>query len=244
MHHRVHKKRNREMSVKIGIIGAMDVEIARLRDQMKIERSLEKARMTFLEGMIGDTEVVVVKSGIGKVNAAICVQILADTFNITHVINTGIAGSLDSKINIGDIVVSEDACYHDVDATIFGYAPGEIPQLGVKSFKADPDLRKKAVEAIRSADPDLGVFEGRIISGDQFIGGNLSKERLNSFNALCTEMEGAGIAQAAYLNHLPFVIIRAISDKADGSAEVDYPAFEKKAAEDCARLVINFIKNF
>lgn len=232
------------MSVKIGIIGAMDVEIARLRDQMKIERSLEKARMTFLEGKIGDTEVVVVKSGIGKVNAAICVQILSDDFNVTHVINTGIAGSLDPEINIGDVVVSIDACYHDVDATIFGYEPGEIPQLGVRSFTADPDLREKAVKAIRSADPDIGVFEGRVISGDQFIGGNLSKERLMSFKALCTEMEGAGIAQAAYLNHIPFVIIRAISDKADGSAEMDYPTFEKKAAEDCARLVINFIKNF
>ena len=225
------------MSYKIGIIGAMDVEVATLKKDMEISRTVSKASMDFFEGKIGSTEVVVVKSGIAKVNAAICVQILVDEFKVTHIINTGVAGSLEAKINIGDIVLSTDACYHDVDARIFGYKMGEIPQLGLREFPADEWLRTKAKEAIEASDPDLSIFEGRVISGDQFIGGDVSKDRLMEFGALCTEMEGAGIAQASYLNHIPFVIIRAISDKADGSAEVDYPTFEAKAAKDCAKLV-------
>ena len=225
------------MAYKIGIIGAMEVEVEILKNDMEISRTFEKASMTFYEGKIGDTDVVVVRSGIAKVNAALCVQVLVDEFKITHVLNTGIAGSMDAKINIGDIVVSTDACYHDVDARIFGYPMGEIPSLGTRFFEADKWLREKAVEAIKVANPDVNVFEGRVISGDQFIGGDVPKDRLLEFNALCTEMEGAGIAQAAWLNHLPFVVVRAISDKADGSAEMDYPTFEKKAANDCAKLV-------
>jgi len=225
------------MNYKIGVIGAMEVEVELLIKDMKVERELEKASMKFYEGKIGDTNVVVVKCGIAKVNAAICVQILVDEFAVTHVLNTGIAGSLDAKINIGDLVISTDVCYHDVDARIFGYKMGEIPQMGRREFEADKWLREKAKEAISKANPDLGIFEGRVISGDQFIGGDVSKDRLDEFDALCTEMEGAGIAQAAYLNHIPFVIIRAISDKADGSASVDYPTFEDKAAKDCAKLV-------
>jgi adenosylhomocysteine nucleosidase len=225
------------MSYKIGIIGAMDVEVATLKQDMDVTGKMTKASMDFYEGKIGNTDVVVVKSGIAKVNAAICVQILSDVYHVTHIINTGVAGSMDARINIGDIVLSTDACYHDVDATIFGYAKGEVPQMGRLSFPEDEWLRRKAAEAVKAADPDLGVFEGRVISGDQFIGGGVSKEPLKPFDALCTEMEGAGIAQASYLNNIPFVIIRAISDKADGSAEVEYPEFEAKAAKDCAKLV-------
>ncbi|MBQ1457748.1 5'-methylthioadenosine/adenosylhomocysteine nucleosidase [Butyrivibrio fibrisolvens] len=225
------------MAYKIGIIGAMDVEVATLKKDMTIARTLSRASMDFFEGKIGDTDVVVVRSGIAKVNAGICVQILVDEFKVTHIINTGVAGSMDARINIGDIVLSTDACYHDVDATIFGYKKGEVPQMGRLEFPADEWLRNKAKEAIKAADPDLGIFEGRVISGDQFIGGGVSKEPLKEFGALCTEMEGAAIAQASYLNKVPFVIIRAISDKADGSAEVEYPEFEAKAAKDCAKLV-------
>lgn len=225
------------MAYKIGIIGAMDVEVATLKKDMTVARTLNRASMEFCEGTIGETEVVVVKSGVAKVNAGICVQILCDEFHVTHIINTGVAGSMDARINIGDIVLSTDACYHDVDATIFGYKKGEVPQLGRLEFVADEWLRNKAKEAIAAADPQLGIFEGRVISGDQFIGGGVSKEPLKEFNALCTEMEGAGIAQACFLNNIPFVIIRAISDKADGSAEVEYPVFEAKAAKDCAKLV-------
>ncbi len=230
--------------MKIGIIGAMEVEVESLKSAMNIKNVVNKASMEFYEGTIGNTEVVVVRSGICKVNAGICVQILVDTFGVTHVLNTGVAGSLDAKINIGDIVLSTDACYHDVDATIFGYKKGEIPQMGVHSFPADKELIEKAKAAIKIAAPDLGVFEGRVCSGDQFIAEKSVKDAIiNDHGGMCCEMEGAGIAQACFLNHIPFVIIRAISDKADGSDVMDYPEFEKKAAKDCAALVQEMIKS-
>ncbi|WP_024866100.1 5'-methylthioadenosine/adenosylhomocysteine nucleosidase [Butyrivibrio sp. FCS014] len=229
--------------MKIGIIGAMEVEVESLKASMDIKNTVKKASMEFFEGTIGATEVVVVRSGICKVNAGICVQILADTFGVTHVLNTGAAGSLDARINIGDIVLSTDACYHDVDATIFGYKKGEIPQLGTQVFTADKELIEKAKEAIKKAAPDLGIFEGRVCSGDQFISSQEVKDAIKAdFGGMCTEMEGAGIAQACFLNNIPFVIIRAISDKADGSDIMDYPEFEKKAAHDCAALVLELLK--
>ncbi|MBR4640612.1 MAG: 5'-methylthioadenosine/adenosylhomocysteine nucleosidase [Butyrivibrio sp.] len=228
--------------MKIGIIGAMEVEVATLKSNMTVKNTVKKASMEFYEGTIGNTEVVVVRSGIGKVNAGICVQILIDLFNVTHVINTGIAGSLNADINIGDIVLSTDACYHDVDVTVFGYKKGEIPQIGAATFEADKALREKAKASIKKAAPDIGVFEGRVCSGDQFISSAEVKDAIiKEHGGLCTEMEGAAIAQASYLNNTPFLIIRAISDKADGGAEVDYPTFEAKAAKDCAAIVMEII---
>ncbi len=230
--------------MKIGIIGAMEVEVESLKSAMTVKRTISKASMDFYEGTIGDTEVVGVRSGICKVNAGICVQILSDTFGVTHVLNTGVAGSLDARINIGDIVLSTDAAYHDVDATVFGYKKGEIPQMGVLSFPADKELIEKAKAAIKTAAPDLGVFEGRVCSGDQFISDKAVKDRIiEELGGMCCEMEGAGIAQACYLNKIPFIIIRAISDKADGSDVMDYPEFEKKAAHDCAALVMEMIRS-
>lgn len=220
----------------------MEVEVATLKSNMTVKNTVKKASMEFYEGTIGNTEVVVVRSGIGKVNAGICVQILIDLFNVTHVINTGIAGSLNADINIGDIVLSTDACYHDVDVTVFGYKKGEIPQIGAATFEADKALREKAKASIKKAAPDIGVFEGRVCSGDQFISSAEVKNAIiKEHGGLCTEMEGAAIAQASYLNNTPFLIIRAISDKADGGAEVDYPTFEAKAAKDCAAIVMEII---
>ncbi len=230
--------------MKIGIIGAMEVEVATLKNQMNIKNVVTKASMEFNEGTIGNTEVVIVRSGVAKVNAGICVQILVDLFDVTHIINTGVAGSLDARINIGDIVLSTDACYHDVDATVFGYKKGEVPQLGVHAFPADASLREAAKAAIKKAAPDLGVFEGRVCSGDQFVSSpDVKKAIIDEQGGMCTEMEGAAIAQACYLNKIPFVIIRAISDKADGSDIVDYPVFEEKAARDCASLVKEMINS-
>ena len=231
--------------MKIGIIGAMEVEVEALKSEMNVKSVVTKASMEFCEGTIGNTEVVIVRSGVAKVNAGICVQILVDLFNVTHIINTGVAGSLDAKINIGDIVLSTDACYHDVDATVFGYKKGEVPQLGIHAFPADASLREAAKAAIKKAAPDLGVFEGRVCSGDQFVSSpDVKKAIIDEQGGMCTEMEGAAIAQACYLNKIPFVIIRAISDKADGSDIVDYPVFEEKAAHDCAALVKEMISSF
>lgn len=227
---------------KIGIIGAMELEVETLKGKMEVKNTVKKANMEFFEGSLNGVDVVIVRSGIGKVNAGVCTQILADLFEVTHVINTGVAGSLDAVIDIGDIVVSTDVLQHDVDACVFGYALGEVPQLGTLSFPAEETMITLAKRVCEKVNPEIKVFSGRIVSGDQFICEKEKKERLvKNFAPLCTEMEGAAIGQAAYLNHIPFVILRAISDKADDSAQVDYPTFEKKAAEHCAKLVEQFI---
>ena len=222
----------------IGIIGAMDEEVARLKEQMSGVRITTKAMMDFCQGTLEGKPVVVVRSGIGKINAAVCTQILVDDFQISAVINTGIAGSLRSWIDIGDIVISTDALHHDMDATIFGDPAGQIPRMDTLSFPADEKLVKKAVAANEKANPDIHTFTGRVVSGDQFISDKDEKERISSlFHPMCVEMEGAGIAQAAYLNKVSYVIIRAISDKADNSATMDYPTFEKKAIAHSVRLM-------
>ena len=222
----------------IGIIGAMEDEVAALKEAMEVQETIEKASMVFCKGMLCGKEVVVVRSGIGKVNAGICAQILVDRFGVDVLINTGIAGSLDAKIDIGDMVISTDALHHDMDASEFGDALGQVPRMDVLSFPADETLVKKAVQAREKANPDINTFTGRIASGDQFIASREVKERIvKNFHPLCVEMEGAGIAQAAYLNQVSYVIIRAISDKADNSAHVDYPTFEQQAIAHSVRLV-------
>lgn len=223
----------------LGIIGAMEEEVAKIKEQMEDVETKQIASMEFLKGTVKGHPVVVVRSGIGKVNAAMCTQILADIYHVDAVINTGIAGSLNADINIGDIVLSTDALEHDMDAVAFGYPVGQIPRMDTLSFKADEQLRKTAKEICEKVNPDVTVFEGRVVSGDQFISDKQKKEWLiENFAGYCTEMEGAAIAHAAYLNDIPFLIIRAISDKADDSASVDYPAFEAKAIEHSVRLLL------
>ncbi len=228
---------------KIGIIGAMELEVEQLKSKLALNRVVKKANMEFYEGVLNGADVVIVKSGIGKVNAGICVQILADEFGITHVINTGVAGSLNASLDIGDIVVSSDALYHDMDATGFGYALGEVPQMGVKEFVADKRMVEFAVESCKKVNPDINVISGEVVSGDQFISSREVKDRIvtNFPKACCTEMEGAAIAHGAYLNNIPFIVIRAISDKADDSAQMDYPTFEREAAKHSAKLVEDLV---
>ena len=198
---------------KIGIIGAMELEVEQLKAELSESRIVKKAGMEFHEGVLNGASVVVVRCGIGKVNAALCVQILADLFQVTHVINTGVAGSLNAELDIGDILISQDALHHDVDVTIFGYRPGEVPQMGFLEFQADQRLAALAKDACERVNPDVNVVLGRVVSGDQFISSKEVKERLISqFHGDCAEMEGASIAHGAYLNGIPFVIIRAISD--------------------------------
>lgn len=225
-----------------GIIGAMEEEVEILKSKMKVSEIVKKAAMEFHKGYLNDKEVVIVKSGIGKVNAAICTQILIDEFGVEQVINTGIAGSLNNSINIGDMVISTEVLQHDVDATGFGYQLGEIPRMGTLTFQADSRMVEIAKETCEKVNSEIQVFQGRIVSGDQFVSDKELKNKISEkFGGYCTEMEGAAIGQAAYLNNVPFVIIRAISDKADDSATVDYPAFEKKAIAHSVKLVEHMI---
>ena len=226
----------------IGIIGAMEVEVAILKEKMEDVRIIKKASIDFYEGILAGKKAVVVRSGIGKVNAVICAQILADVFSVDAIINTGIAGSLNKNINIGDIVLSTDVVQHDMDATGFGYRKGQIPQMPVFFFNADDNLRRLAAEVCREVNPDIQVFEGRIASGDQFVcDQDVKNQIVSDFSAYATEMEGAAIGQAAYLNEIPFLAVRAISDKADGSAQMDYSEFEKAAVDHSVRLTLNML---
>ncbi len=228
----------------LGIIGAMDEEISQIAELMTDVEETTIAEMTFKKGTIGGKEVVAVRSGIGKVNAAMCTQILATYFNVDSVINTGVAGSLRNEINIGDIVISTDALQHDMDATGFGYELGVIPRMKVSTFVADDRLAKLAKEACIEANLGIGVHCGRVVSGDQFITDKATKQRLiDNFDGYCTEMEGAAIAQAAYLNGIPFLVIRAISDKADDSANMDYSEFERHAIDNSVALMKILIAN-
>ena len=219
----------------IGIIGAMEEEVSMLKEKMTEVTVKEKAGMEFFHGLLKGHEAVVVRSGIGKVNAGICAQILVDDFHVDAVINTGIAGSLRAEINIGDIVLSTDTMQHDMDAREFGYPAGQIPRMDTLAFPADEGLRKLAGEACRQVNPEIGVWEGRVVSGDQFVADKEKKAYILSISqGSCT---GAAIGQAAYLNHIPYLVIRAISDKADDSAQMDYPTFEKQAILHSVRLV-------
>ena len=227
---------------KLGIIGAMEQEVESLLAQMQGKTSREIAGSTFFSGTLEGVDAVVVQCGVGKVNAALCAQILCDCFGVTHLVNTGIAGSLCAELDIGDLVVSRDAMYHDFDCVHFGYPYGRVPGMDVTAFPADDTLLGYAFAAAEQVNPGHTRI-GRVASGDLFVADAVQKERIvAATQALCTEMEGAAIAQAAYRNQVPFVILRAISDKADDSAQMDYPTFERIAAHRCAEVTKRLAK--
>lgn len=225
-----------------GVIGAMEEEVTTLKAAVEDPQISVIAGMEFCKGKLDGIDVVIVQCGVGKVNAGVCAQTLISIFGCTKIINTGVAGSLDAQIDIGDLVISTDAVQHDFTAEAVGFAKGEIPYTGLYAFPADEAMRKTAVEAAKTAAPEVHVFEGRVCSGDQFIASKEQKEKiLSDFGGLCCEMEGGAIAQVCYLNNTPFVIIRAISDKADESEEMNYELFKVKAAERCAAIVLYMI---
>lgn len=221
---------------KLGIIGAMQVEVETLLGEMTDRREARIAGSVFHEGKLSGLDVVVVQCGVGKVNAALCAQILCSCYGVTHIVNTGVAGSLNAELDIGDLVVSRDAMYHDFDCCKLGYAYGQVPGLDALAFPADEALVRFAYTAAETVNPGHTKL-GRVASGDQFVcQGEQKAKIIAATGAMCTEMEGVGIAQTAYRNGVPFVILRAISDKADDSAEMDYPTFERIAAHRCAQV--------
>ncbi len=223
---------------KLGIIGAMSIEVENLKAQMQELTVTKAADMEFYAGKLENCEAVVVQCGVGKVNAAMCVQILADRFQVSHIVNTGVAGSLCTELDIGDFVISKDAMYHDFTCHTLNpaYQVGQVPGLAVVQFPADDMLISAAYAAAEQVHPGHARI-GRVASGDQFVAEKRQKAQIIAdTGALCTEMEGAAIAHAAWRNQIPFVVIRAISDKADDSAEMDYPTFEAIAAKRCASV--------
>lgn len=228
--------------MRIGIIGAMDEEIALYMEGMGQPATTQKAGITYYSGEWEGQQVVLCKSGVGKVNAAVTTQILIDQFSVDHVIFTGVAGALHPDLNIGDIVVSTDCLQHDMDVTALGFEPGQIPYTEQWIWKADDKLTEQAVEAGKALEAGVQVVTGRILSGDQFVA---SREKVaalyEQFGAHCTEMEGAAVAQVCAMNHVPFVVVRSMSDKADGSAHVNFLEFTKLASERSYAIVKNML---
>lgn len=227
---------------KIGIIGAMDEEVDILKDIMFVEEISEKIGLSFIKGQIEGKEVVIVRSGIGKVNASACCQILISEYEVDAVINTGVAGALHKDLDVLDIVLSIDTLEHDFDATGFGYKKSEIPRMQTSIFKASDKLLDAGLNAAKKLN-NHKTLKGRIVTGDIFVNDSkLKKDLVENFDGYCTEMEGAAIGHTCYLNDIPFLIIRSMSDKADGSADTIYSEFVIKAAENSKNLLIEILK--
>ncbi len=228
--------------MKLGIIGAMDIEVATLKEKMENVTVSTHAGSAYYEGTLEGCPAVVVQCGVGKVNAAICAQILINLFGVSHIVNTGIAGSLCVDLDIGDLVISRDAIHHDFDLRFWDRPIGQVPGMDVIAFPANAMLMEAAFNAAEAENPGHTKL-GRVASGDQFICSKEQKEAIiDNTAAVCAEMEGASIAHTAYRNGIPFVIIRAISDKADDSADMDYPTFERIAAHRCANVTSRLAK--
>lgn len=222
----------------IGIIGAMEEEVASLKSKMELVTAKNIVGIDFYMGKMFGKSVVLVRSGIGKVNAAICAQVLIDLYAVDYIINVGVAGAISKDLSIGDVVISKDVVQHDMDCTAFGHPVGMIPRMTESFFAGDEQLIKLAREAGEEALPDKAIHVNRIASGDKFVSSNEDKHRIwSDFKAFCVEMEGAAVAQTCFLNKIPFVVIRAISDKADDSAGVAFDKFVLEAAKTSSELV-------
>ncbi len=234
------------MSKKVGIIGAMSVELELLKSKLEENPAVTKAGgMTFTEGKINGISVVLVQSGVGKVNAALCAQRLILKFGCTHIINTGIAGAMASGLKVLDFVASTDAVYHDMDATGFGYKKTEIPQMKCSDFPADGKMLEAARSAFKKFPAEHKLVFGRIATGDQFISDKEKKSAIQeTCSPACVEMEGAAVAHACWINEIPFVIIRCMSDMADDDGESIYSFNENEAASLSGSLVLSMLGRF
>lgn len=226
----------------IGIIGAMEEEVAILKNKINALEEIKIAHVIFYKGQLEGKDIVLTQSGIGKVNVAISTTLLIEQFKPDLIINTGSAGALDKALNVGDVVVSDRVMYHDADARAFGYELGQIPQMPA-SFDSDSNLLQKAAEAIK--EQQLTAKIGLIVSGDSFIGTFEQRATIkeNFKDALAAEMEATAIAQTCYQFNLPFIITRAISDLADGDAGITFDAFLEKAAISSSEIVERLIKS-
>lgn len=218
----------------IGIIVAEVKELEAIKEIMKNIEEIEVYNLKIFKGEIRNKKYILVRSGVGKVNAARTTQILIDKFEIEYIINVGSAGALNDNLNIGDIVIGKELIQHDFDVTAFGREKGYIPETG-KVFKSDNYLIKKC-ENIRIN--NIKIIKGIITSGDIFCTDIKMKEKIRErFKSDCTEMEGAAIAQVCYLSKTPFIVIRSISDIPNGNNELDFNKYLEFASKNCAEFI-------
>ncbi|GGK04474.1 5'-methylthioadenosine/S-adenosylhomocysteine nucleosidase [Lentibacillus kapialis] len=226
----------------IGIIGAMEEEVKNIHRKMKVDQTKKQSGLTFYKGIWENQEIVLVRSGVGKVNAAMTAQILIDKFGVDALINTGIAGGPKQKLNIGDIVISTQTVQHDMNAAD---KEGEVPRMDKTFFKADPELVKLAKESAGELPKNIDVYTGTIATGDQFVTNDEKSQRIaNTFDAWAIEMEGSAIGQIAYLNDIPYVVIRSISDTAGDEGGELYHDFKDMAAQNAIDMVRHILKSY
>lgn len=228
--------------MKIGIIGAMEEEIKILREKLSEPLSWERAGALFISGSLERHEVIVVRSGIGKVLASVTTSLLIQQYGVNMVINTGSAGGIGQGLQVGDIVISDKVAYFDADATGFGYKPGQIPGMPLY-YEASTYLRTEMARAAKAI--DLNVKEGLIVTGDTFVDSSEKVEEIltNFPDALACEMEGAAVGQTARQFNIPFLIVRAMSDTADHAATQTFDEFIEDAGKRSAEMVIEFVKH-
>lgn len=225
----------------IGIIGAMQPEVEALIEATEQKRTERISGSEFTSGILEGREVVIVRSGIGKVAAAVAAEAMLLRYRPALLINTGVGGSLSSRLSVTDLAIGDASVEHDMDTTALGDPPGLLSGIDIVRLPSDP----VAVAGMRAAAESLGypALVGTIASGDRFVSSAEEKERILSlFDAIACDMEGAAISHAAYLNGTPAVILRAVSDNADGSSHLDYPTFLKAAAERSTRLLLTFLR--
>ena len=229
-----------------GVIGAMSIEIENLRAALSDVETRETAGLTFYSGALGSHRVVLVQSGIGKVNAARCAQILIDRYAPDYLVNTGIAGGVGKGLAVADVVIGTELVQHDFDVTFFGYARGNLcaEKDGKPTvFTSDAALVERFRAAAETLLEPSRVKTGRIATGDQFVAERALKHDIaGTFGAIAAEMEGGAIAQTAAAAGVPFVVIRAISDLADETSEINYPAFERDTANLSADILLKMIR--
>lgn len=226
----------------IGVIGAMKIEISAIEEKMTDKKIKEIAGIRFINGMLNGKEIVAAVCGIGKVAAAICTQAMIMEYSPCCIINTGVGGSLSKKLSICDVVIAETLVQHDMDTTAIGDVPGLISGLNIVDIPADKGVVEDLLKSAEATE-NSKVIRGKIASGDRFIADNKSKDFIvSTFGADVCEMEGAAIAQTCYSNSIPFGVVRAISDCADGSSHMDYAQFLPLAAANAAQIIENFVK--
>ena len=204
---------------------------------MQLDSSTTKAGMTFNKGKLWNKDVIAVVCGIGKVNAAVCTQILVSEFNVDKVINVGVAGGIGKDIYPGDVVIATNLVEHDMDTTAFGDPHGQVPRMDTFDFKCDPSLIELANNACEKVG-GCNTFTGRIVSGDIVVADVEKIKWLEKeFNALSCEMEGASIAHVCYLNNIPVVVIRSISDNANNGAHMDFEKFTPIAVKNSTSIL-------
>jgi len=226
----------------VGIIGAMQEEVEELLKIVEVEENIIKAKMEFNVGKIYDKSIVIVTSGIGKVNAAVCTQILIDDFKVDCIINVGIAGGVREDIYPGDVIIADNLVQHDIDTSFFGDRIGQVPRLDTFDFKCDERL----VSVVNNVCKDIKnskYYKGRIVSGDQFVADVDKLKWISSeFGALGCEMEGASIAHVCYLNQIPFVVIRSVSDNAINGTHMEYDKFKVIALKNSFNIINSMLK--